>query len=68
MPNWEFDRAKGLERSVHRKGVAQSAGRKPNYEDNTESFRQILVDIQQFALQIGSNILRKCVRTCDKRA
>lgn len=57
MPNWEFDRAKkGWNVLYTEKEWPNPPEGKPGYEDNTESFRQILVDIQQFALQIGSKI------------
>lgn len=57
MPNWEFDRAKkGWNVLYTEKEWPNPPEGKPSYEDNTESFQQILVDIQQFALQIGSKI------------
>lgn len=57
MPNWEFDRAKkGWNVLYTEKEWPNPPEGKPGYEDNTESFRQILVDIQQFAREIGSKI------------
>lgn len=60
VPNWKFNSAeKGWNVLYSEQEWSNPPAGKPRFQDNTDSFRQVLVDIQQFACQIGSKIFAK---------